>query len=188
MVWSLALPVKRSCATLQLWDNNIARANADDTVVDISFYGLIIGFLSHELRENARLTIEPERMKIMEIFNMVRGHFALLINKPFKTPAQGKEFTIAKVSTKEGDWQIVLKISTGNYAKVYISDILRVYTFIVSSNRPLSQAEVDDYVQKACLTNGITPYVIPLIGTFSDIKISREPQLTIEFIPLREML
>ncbi len=40
----------------------------------------------------------------MEIFNMVRGHFALLINKPFKTPVQGKEFSIESVSIKEGDW------------------------------------------------------------------------------------
>lgn len=124
----------------------------------------------------------------MEIFNMVRGHFALLLNKPFKTPAQGKEFSkefsIVSVNTQEGDWQLVLKISTGNPAGIYISDILRVYTYIVSSHRPLSQAEIDHYVEKNCVTKGITSYVIPLIGTFSDIKISREPKLTIEFIPL----
>ena len=124
----------------------------------------------------------------MEIFNMVRGHFALLLNKSFKTPSQGKEFTIQSVNTKEGDWQIVLKISTGKTASIYISDILRVYTFIVSSNRPLRQAEVDHFVQKYCLSKAITSYVIPLIGTFSDIKILKEPELTIRFIPLRESI
>lgn len=124
----------------------------------------------------------------MELFNMVRGHFALLINKPFKTPSQGKKFSIKNVNTNEGDWQIILEISTGKEAKVYISDILRVYTFIVSSNRPLRQAEVDRFVEDNCLTNGITSYVIPLLGTFSDIKIITEPKLTIQFTPLRKSL
>ncbi len=124
----------------------------------------------------------------MEIFNMVRGHFALLINKPMKTPAQGKEFSIDRVSTKEGDWQIILNISTGKQAKVYISDILRVYTFIVSSNRPLTQSEIEVFVNSNCLSKAITSYVIPLIATFSDIEVSLEPKLTMRFIPLRESI
>jgi len=124
----------------------------------------------------------------MEIFNMVRGHFALLIGKTFYTPAQEKEFTIDKVSTKEGDWQIVLKISTGNKAKIYISDILRVYTTIVSSNRPLTQLEVDQFVRDNCLTQGISSYVIPLLATFSDIEVNNDPEFTIRFIPLRETI
>lgn len=103
-----------------------------------------------------------------------------------KTPGQGKEFSIDRVSTKEGDWQIVLNISTGNQAKVYVSDILRVYTFIVSSNRPLTQSEIDEFVKSNCLSKAITSYVIPLIETFSDIEVSTEPKLTIRFIPLRE--
>jgi hypothetical protein len=49
----------------------------------------------------------------MEIFNMVRGHFALLIDRPMATLVQGRKFHITSVSTKEGDWQIVLMISTG---------------------------------------------------------------------------
>ena len=124
----------------------------------------------------------------MEIFNMIRGHFALLTNKTMTTPAQGKEFRIDSVSTKEGDWQIVLNISTGKQAKVYISDILRVYTFIVSCNRPLTQADIDAFVESNCLSKAITSYVIPLIATFSDIEVVKEPKLTIRFIPLRETL
>jgi hypothetical protein len=122
----------------------------------------------------------------MEIFNMIRGHFALLINKPLTTPAQGKEFHIESVSTKEGDWQIVLNISTGKQAKVYISDILRVYTYVVSSNRPLTQAEIDVFVGNECLSKAITSYVIPLIATFSDIEVSQDPKWSIRFIPLKE--
>jgi hypothetical protein len=124
--------------------------------------------------------------KIMEIFNMVRGHFALLINKPFKTPAQGKEFSIESVSTKEGDWQIVLNISTGKQAYIYISDILRVYTFIVSSNRPITQAQIDDFVKSNCLSRAITSYVLPILSTFSDIEFSQGEKPTIQFVPLRE--
>ncbi|WP_147238997.1 hypothetical protein [Levilinea saccharolytica] len=124
----------------------------------------------------------------MEIFSMIRGHFALLINTPMTTPAQGKEFCIDSVSTKEGDWQIVLNISTRKQAKVYISDILRVYTFIVSCNRPLTQADIDAFVKSSCLSKAITSYVIPLIATFSDIEVVKEPKLTIRFIPLRETL
>jgi hypothetical protein len=124
----------------------------------------------------------------VEIFNMVRGHFALLIGKALSTPAKGKPFHIESVSTKEGDWQIVLRISTGKEAAVYISDILRVYTFIVSCNCPLSQSEIDKYVKSNCLSKAITPYVIPLIGTFSDIEILKEPKFSIRFIPLREQI
>ena len=76
----------------------------------------------------------------MEIFNIIRGHFALLVGKPMKTIAKGKQFNIESVSTKEGDWQIVLNISTGNQVAVYISDILRVYTHIVSTNRPITSS------------------------------------------------
>jgi len=118
----------------------------------------------------------------MEIFNLVRGHFALLIDKPIETPAQLKPFVIKSVSTKEGDWQIVLNISTGNTEKVYISDILRVYTFIVSSTRPLTQAEVDKFAEKNCIAKR-TSYIIPLLATFADIEIKNEPKLTIRFIP-----
>jgi hypothetical protein len=124
----------------------------------------------------------------MEIFNMIRGHFALLIDKPMTTFAKGKQFSIDSVSTKEGDWQIVLNISTGKQAGVYISDILRVYTHIVSTNGPMTQAEIDNFVRSSCLSKAITPYVIPLIATFSDIEVSKEPKLMIRFIPLRETL
>jgi hypothetical protein len=124
----------------------------------------------------------------MEIFSMIRGHFALLLNKSMTTPVQGKEFRIENVSTKEGEWQIVLKISTGKQAKIYISDILRVYTYIVSSNRPLTQSEIADFVESNCISKAITSYVIPLLATFSDIEISKDPKLTISFIPLRETL
>lgn len=124
----------------------------------------------------------------MEIFNLVRGHFALLVGKPMKTIAQGKPFSIDSVSTKEGDWQLVLNYSTGTKGGVYISDILRVYTYIVSSNHPLSQVEIDNFVQSQCLSKAITPYVIPLLSTFTDIEVSREPKLTIRFIPLREII
>ena len=122
----------------------------------------------------------------MEIFNTVRGHFALLVGKPMRTIAQGKPFSIDSVSTKEGDWQIILNLSTGKKGAVYISDILRVYTFVVSNNRPMTQVEIDKFVKSQCLSKAITPYVIPLLSTFTDIEVSREPKLTIRFIPLRE--
>jgi hypothetical protein len=122
----------------------------------------------------------------MEIFNLIRGHFALLIDKPMTTPAQEKPFVITSVGTKEGDWQIVLNISTGNTDKVYISDLLRVYAFIVSNSpNALSQAQIDKFIKKNCVTHR-TSYVIPLLGTFSDIEIKKEPKLTIRFIPPRE--
>ena len=124
----------------------------------------------------------------MEIFNMLRGHFALLINKPMTTPAQGKEFHIESISTEKGDWQIVLNISSGKQAKVYFSDILRVYTFIIDSNHPLTQVEIDNFVESNCLSKAITSYVIPLIATFSDIEVSKEPKLTVRFVQLSETL
>jgi len=118
----------------------------------------------------------------MEIFNLIRGHFALLIDKPLETPAKLKPFVIKSVITKDCYLLFTLEISTGNTEKVYVSDILRIYTFIVSSIHPLSQAEVDKYAEKNCISKR-TSYVIPLLATFSDIEIKSEPKLTIRFIP-----
>ncbi len=122
----------------------------------------------------------------MEIFNLIRGHFALLVDQPMQTPTQGKRFHIESVNMKEGDWQMLLRISTGKTAKVYISDILRIYTFLVSSNRPVTQSEIDAFVKSDCLTQGTGSYIIPLLETFSDIEIEKEPKLTIRFVTLRE--
>lgn len=129
----------------------------------------------------------------MEIFNMIRGHFALLIDKPFYTPAKGKKFTIESINTKEGDWQLVLKISTGKQAKVYISDILRVYTHLVSANHFLTQTEIENQWNSKpdmnwtgrLITQGSISYILPLISTFSDIEVTTDPY-RIRFIPLRE--
>jgi hypothetical protein len=127
-----------------------------------------------------------KKEKPMEIFNLIRGHFALLIGKPMNTPAKEKPFIIEAVGTKEGDWQLVLKISTGNLEKVYISDLLRVYAYIVS-NYPnsLSQAQIDKFMKKNCVTQR-TSYVIPLLDTFLDIKIEKEPNFSIRFIPPKD--
>jgi len=37
----------------------------------------------------------------MEIFNLIRGHYALLIGEQLSTPAQKKPFVIEKVGTKK---------------------------------------------------------------------------------------
>jgi len=144
-----------------------------------------VGWLRAKQKERQIVLIQSKVVtqgENMEIFNGIRGHFALLIDKPMETPADLKPFVIKSVSTKRGEWQIVLEISTGNTEKVYISDILRVYAFIVDATHPLTQTEVHKYAEKNCLANR-TSYVIPLLATFSDIKIKSEPELTIQFIP-----
>lgn len=128
----------------------------------------------------------------MNIYNSVRGHFALLIGKQFLTPAQGKPFTITDVISTNKGWQIQLKISTGQSHKIYFSDLLRVYTFILDfyNDKPLSQTQISNYVKKSCLTKGIDSYVIPLLETFSDIEVikDKEPEWGIRFIPPNEQL
>ena len=118
----------------------------------------------------------------MEIINMIRGHLALLVDKPMTTPVQNKEFCVESV----GDWQIYLNISAGKPTSIYISDILRVYMYIFGDYlKTKTQSEVDKFVKSgACIGQGITSYVIPLLGTFSDIEITKEPKLTIGFIKL----
>lgn len=72
----------------------------------------------------------------MEIFSMIRGHFALLKNKPMTTPKYRKEFRIESVSAKKGDWQMVLNLSTGNQSKVFFQiysvSILLLFPLIVN--------------------------------------------------------
>ena len=126
----------------------------------------------------------------MNIFNYVRGHFALQIGNQFRTPAQNKPFKIIDVNETNKGWQIKLKISTGNTHNIYISDILRVYTHVADApvNQALTQAEIDNFVQKQCLTKGIATYVIPLLATFSDIEVVREPKVGVRFIPSTEQM
>ncbi|MBS1793286.1 MAG: hypothetical protein JSS81_05500 [Acidobacteria bacterium] len=118
----------------------------------------------------------------MEIYNLIRGHFAVRTGRTYKTPIQNKNFSIDSV----GEWQIVLNLSTGKTANVYMTDILRVYTFIVSSYKDLKFSEVDQFIESNCIRKRAISYILPLIETFSDIQIVRQDELIIRFIQLPE--
>jgi hypothetical protein len=124
----------------------------------------------------------------MEIFNLIRGHFALLIDKPLYTPTHAREFRIDGLATIESDWFIVLKISTGNKQRIYISDLLRVYTHLLSNAKhpALTQTEITNFMADYCVKSGGSSYVIPLLGTLDDIEVIREPKITIRFILPKE--
>jgi hypothetical protein len=99
-----------------------------------------------------------------------------------------KQFQITDAIATNNGWQILLKISTGNTRSIYISDILNIYTHITYSEKTFSQAQISEFIEKHCLTNGIESYVIPLLETFSDIEVVRKPTFGIRFITPQEQL
>ena len=119
----------------------------------------------------------------MEIYNLIRGHFAILTSKTFRTPIHNKDFSIDNV----GEWQIILNLSTGKTANVYLTDILRVYTFVVSADKDLTFAEIADYAEANCIRKGTISYVAPLLATFSDVQISKKDEIIVRFNPNTNM-
>jgi hypothetical protein len=124
----------------------------------------------------------------MELFKLIRGHFLQLANQTFRTPADKHPFHVDSEATLGSDWQIVCRISTGNLHGVYISDLLRIYTFLINYARdePRTQAQIQKFVETECVSDQITSYAIPLLATFKDIEVKYSPHFTIRFVPINE--
>ncbi len=124
----------------------------------------------------------------MRIFESIQGHFALLTGEQLSTLARGSVFTIARVipeNERQKGWIIELAVGKrGNTAAIYVTDLLSVYTWLVSSKWGAwaTTGEVDEFVAKNCVNKYQTSYAMALLNTFDDIETKSGRSAAIRFV------
>lgn len=112
----------------------------------------------------------------MRIYDSIRGHFALLVKRQLKTLSTGAPFVITRVvsmNQRQKDWIVTIKPMSGKKpSSIYISDILRVYTWMVGENNFewTSLKEIQQLVEKSQINLAQAPYIMALIETFDDVE------------------
>ena len=116
----------------------------------------------------------------MKIFESIRDHFAPLKGHTFSTVAKHPSFKIKRVvSTKwpASQWTIdITYLSSGNTDSIYITDILRVYTCLVSSywdasgSRWATKDDIQACINKHCIKKAQSSCMMALLATFDDIE------------------
>jgi hypothetical protein len=112
----------------------------------------------------------------MRIFDSLRGHFSLLTKRQLKTLSEGSPFVVMRVvSTKkrEGDWSVVIKPLNGKAENsIYISDILRVYAWIISTkmDKWVTLKDIQNVIEKSGINLAQASYTMALMATFDDVE------------------
>ena len=112
----------------------------------------------------------------MRIFDSVRGHFALITKQQFKTLSEGSPFVVTRVVSsvkREGDWSVLVKPLNGKKEiPVYISDILRVYSWMIDNKMDewVTLKDIQDIIKKSKINLVQASYSMALLATFDDIK------------------
>lgn len=124
----------------------------------------------------------------MRLFESIRGHFALMTGDEFRTLSRGSAFSIARVipeNERQKGWIIELTVGKqGNPATIYVTDLLRIYTWLVSSKWGAwaTMQEVDEYAATNCVNQRATSYMLPLLATFDDIETRAGNSAGIRFV------
>lgn len=127
----------------------------------------------------------------MRIFDSIRGHFALLAKRQLETLPEGAPFTIISVVStvpREEDWKVVIKPASGKSNSIYVTDILRVYTWLVSSKggQWATSSEIQDVVNQQCINKKSSSYIMSLLSTFDDVESKKGRDAAIRFVLHRE--
>lgn len=115
----------------------------------------------------------------MRIFDSLRGHFALLIKRKLKTLSEGSPFIVTRVvsmAKRQEDWSVIIKPVKGTSENsIYISDILRIYTWIISNKTDqwVTLKDIQNIIDKSGINLTQASYIMALMATFDDIE-SRE--------------
>ena len=126
----------------------------------------------------------------MRIYDSLQGHLAQLVGRELRTLAQGKKFIIERVlpeNEKQAEWLIKLSVgSQGSEQSIYLTDILRAYTWMVG-DRWGNWATVTDIEKFISASNFVSKknasYIMAILATFDDME-SREGQgAAIKFRP-----
>jgi len=127
----------------------------------------------------------------MRIYDSLQGHLAQLIGRELHTLAQAKKFKIERVlpkNKKQVEWLIKLAVgSHGNEPSIYLTDILRVYTWMVESywDKWASVTDIKNYIstRKGFVSEKNASYMMAILATFDDIESREGRGAAIKFKP-----
>lgn len=127
----------------------------------------------------------------MRIYDSLQGHLAQLVGRDLHTLAQEKKFRIERVlpkNEKQVEW--LIKISVGNHGNeqsIYLTDILRVYTWMVEShwNKWATISDLEKYISnnKEFVSKQNASYMMAILATFDDIEKMEGQGSAIKFSP-----
>lgn len=126
----------------------------------------------------------------MRIYDTMQGHFAQLVGQDLHTLARKKIFHIERVipeNDKQVEW--LMKISVGdqgNEQSLYLTDILRVYTWMVSThwNKWASITDIEEFISNSLdiVSKKNASYMMALLATFDDMAKREGEGAAIKFV------
>jgi hypothetical protein len=127
----------------------------------------------------------------MRIYDALQGHLAQLVGRELHTLAQEKKFRIERVvpeNEKQVDWLIKLAVGRqGNEQSIYLTDILRVYTWMVSNNwgKWTSVTDMERFITSSpdIVSKKNASYMMAILATFDDIESRKGQGSAIRFKP-----
>lgn len=134
----------------------------------------------------------------MRIFDSLQGHLAQLVGRDLQTLSQGKKFTIDRVipeNERQVEWLIELSVGEkGNKDHVYITDLLRAYTWLVSNHwdswatrKELSAYMDTEFGNGKFVSNQNSSYMMAILATFDDVEKKEGRGAEIKFVPKSAM-
>ncbi len=128
----------------------------------------------------------------MRILDELRGHFALLTKRKFKTLSEEAPFVITRVvstSKRQSEWIVVVRPLTGkNDIRIYISDMLQVYSWMMNNRweQWTTLKDIQGVIDKSRINLAQTSYLMALMATFDDIESRRGEDAAIRLVTHRE--
>jgi uncharacterized protein YneF (UPF0154 family) len=124
----------------------------------------------------------------MRLFDSIQGHFSLYVGRKLSTLAQGAEFEVVRVipqNERQVGWVIELGVGKKkNASLIYITDILRVYTWVVSAcwGNWVTTKEMEKFISDNCINKKQVSYMMALLATFDDIEHKTGKEASIRYI------
>jgi hypothetical protein len=125
----------------------------------------------------------------MRIYDSIQGHLAQLVGRDLYTLSEKKKFCIERAvpqNERQVEWLIELSVGEkGNKQHIYLTDILRVYTWLVSEHwdKWAGITELESFISENCITKKHASYMMAVLATFDDIEKREGQGAAIKFMP-----
>jgi hypothetical protein len=122
---------------------------------------------------------------------MIQGHLEQLVGRDLFTLSQGKKFKVERVMPKtkrQVEWLMELTVGEkGNKQLIYITDILRVYTWLVSNywDKWARITDVENFISshQEIVSKKNASYMMAILATFDDVEHREGQGAAIKFVP-----
>ena len=127
----------------------------------------------------------------MRIYDTIQGHLEQLVGHDLYTLSLGKKFRVERVMPKtqrQVEWLMELAVGEkGNKQHIYITDILRVYTWLVSNywDKWARITDIEKFISShnEFVSKKNASYMMALLATFDDIEHRKGQGAAIKFVP-----